>query len=132
MKNGLPSQRPLWRPASVLALNLLLAAPLASTAAPWSAASQITLDRKITLRAEAQTIESVLDRLEQQLDVRHPRRNGAGAWHHYRRHHRCYRRLQPKRTGGQHAGVQQRGLHGAGSTAHGQHYGPGYLSEGER
>ncbi|RZL06860.1 MAG: SusC/RagA family TonB-linked outer membrane protein, partial [Hymenobacter sp.] len=70
MKNGLPSQRPLWRPASVLALNLLLAAPLASTAAPRSVASQITLDRKITLRAEAQTIEAVLDRLEQQLDVR--------------------------------------------------------------
>jgi TonB-linked SusC/RagA family outer membrane protein len=70
MKNGLPSQRPLWRPASVLALNLLLAAPLASTAATRAAVSQITLDRKITLRAESQTIEAVLDRLEQQLDVR--------------------------------------------------------------
>ena len=70
MKNGLPSKRPLWRPASVLALNLLLAAPLAGSAAARSVASQITLDRKITLRAESQTIESVLDRLEQQLDVR--------------------------------------------------------------
>ena len=70
MKNGLPSQRPLWRPASVLALNLLLATPLVSTAAARATASQITLDRKITLRAESQTIEAVLDRLEQQLDVR--------------------------------------------------------------
>jgi len=70
MKNGLPSQRLLWRPTSVLALNLLLATPLASIATARAAVSQITLDRKITLRAEAQTIESVLDGLERQLDVR--------------------------------------------------------------
>ncbi|RYY13112.1 MAG: SusC/RagA family TonB-linked outer membrane protein, partial [Cytophagaceae bacterium] len=69
MKNSLPSRRHLWRPASLLAFNLLLASPLVSAAATRAPAAQITLDRKITVRAESQTIEAVLDKLAQQLNV---------------------------------------------------------------
>ncbi|MFD1873328.1 TonB-dependent receptor [Hymenobacter bucti] len=69
MKNGLPSRRHIWRPASLLAFNLLLASPLVSTAAARAPEAQITLDRRITVRAESQTIETVLDRLAQQLGV---------------------------------------------------------------
>jgi TonB-linked SusC/RagA family outer membrane protein len=69
MKNNLPSRRHLWRPASLLAFNLLLASPMVSAAALRAPESQISLDRKITVRAESQTIESVLDRLAQQLNI---------------------------------------------------------------
>ncbi|MGI4740856.1 MAG: SusC/RagA family TonB-linked outer membrane protein [Janthinobacterium lividum] len=70
MQKPLPSRRHLWQPASVLALNLLLVNPLVSAAAPGASTAQITLDRKISFRADSQTIEAVLDRLEQQLGVK--------------------------------------------------------------
>ena len=70
MKKPLPSRRHLWQPASVLALNLLLVSPLVSAAAPGASKVQITLDHRISFRAESQTIEAVLDRLEQQLGVK--------------------------------------------------------------
>ena len=69
MKNSLPSRRHLWRPASLLAFNLLLASPMVSTAAIRATEAQITLDRKITVHAESQTIEAVLDKLAQQLNI---------------------------------------------------------------
>ncbi|RYY09239.1 MAG: SusC/RagA family TonB-linked outer membrane protein, partial [Cytophagaceae bacterium] len=69
MKNSLPARRQLWRPASLLVFNLLLASPLVSAAATKVPAAQITLDRRITIQAEAQTIESVLDKLARQLNI---------------------------------------------------------------
>ncbi len=71
MKNSLLPQRSYWRPTGVLALHLCLAYPLSGLAAGHaSVKTQIVLDQKITLRAEYQTIESVLNQLEQQLHVR--------------------------------------------------------------
>ncbi len=71
MKNSLPPQRSYWRPTGVLALHLCLAAPLSGLAAgSASVKTQIALDQKISIRAEYQTIESVLNQLEQQLHIR--------------------------------------------------------------
>ncbi len=70
MKNGVHPPRGLWRPASVLALHLCLASPLASLAAGGSVSTQIVLDRKITVKIESQTIESVLDQLASQLHIK--------------------------------------------------------------
>ncbi|AMR29425.1 hypothetical protein A0257_21550 [Hymenobacter psoromatis] len=71
MKNSLPPQRSYWRPTGVLALHLCLAYPLSGVAASHaSVKTQIVLDQKISMRADYQTIESVLAQLEQQLHVR--------------------------------------------------------------
>ncbi|MGI4738125.1 MAG: TonB-dependent receptor [Janthinobacterium lividum] len=71
MKNNLPPQRSYWRPTGVLALHLCLAAPLTGLAAgSASVKTQIALDQKISIKAEYQTIESVLNQLEQQLHIR--------------------------------------------------------------
>ena len=71
MKNSLPPQRSYWRPTGVLALHLCLASPLSGLAAVHtSVKTQIVLDQKISVRADYQTIESVLTQLEQQLHVR--------------------------------------------------------------
>jgi TonB-linked SusC/RagA family outer membrane protein len=70
MKHPLLPRRGLRRPASLLALQLCLAYPLSGMANVSAVRTQIVLERKITVKAEAQTIESVLDQLEKQLNVR--------------------------------------------------------------
>ncbi|MVN78152.1 SusC/RagA family TonB-linked outer membrane protein [Hymenobacter sp. HMF4947] len=70
MKNDLLSPRGLWRPASVLALHLCLAYPLSGMATATAVRTQIVLDRKISFKAESQTIEAVLDQLEKQLNIK--------------------------------------------------------------
>ncbi|MDJ0365710.1 TonB-dependent receptor [Hymenobacter sp. H14-R3] len=54
----------------MLALHLCLASPLVSLAANGSARAQIVLDRKVTVKIESQTIESVLDQLASQLHIK--------------------------------------------------------------
>jgi hypothetical protein len=70
MKHHLLPRRGLRHPASLLALQLCLAYPLASMATVSEVRTQIVLERKISVKAESQTIESVLDQLEKQLNVR--------------------------------------------------------------
>ncbi|MBC8082093.1 MAG: secretin and TonB N-terminal domain-containing protein, partial [Hymenobacter sp.] len=53
-----------------LALQLLLAAPITTFAAPQRVIAQAVLERTVSLQANAQTIESVLNQLERQLLVR--------------------------------------------------------------
>ncbi len=70
MKHPLLPRRGLRRPASLLALQLCLAYPLTGMATVSATRAQIVLERKISVKVEAQTIESVLDQLEKQLNVR--------------------------------------------------------------
>ncbi|WP_324675869.1 TonB-dependent receptor [Hymenobacter sp. GOD-10R] len=70
MNNRVPFSRR-WYPIRLVALSLTLATPLAaSVAAPGPVLSQVLLERKVSFKAEAQTIESVLNQLEKQLNVR--------------------------------------------------------------
>ncbi|WP_188814309.1 TonB-dependent receptor [Hymenobacter cavernae] len=69
MKNRVPFTRR-WYPARLVACSLLLTSPLASIAAPRPVIAQVVLERKVSFSVEAQTIESVLNQLEKQLNVR--------------------------------------------------------------
>lgn len=70
MKRPLLSRQSSWYPAQALALQLLVASPLTALATPQRVTAQAVLENTVSLRAEAQTIESVLGQLEKQLRVR--------------------------------------------------------------
>jgi TonB-linked SusC/RagA family outer membrane protein len=57
-------------PAGILALHLFLAAPVASMATAHATRVQVVLERKTSIKVESQTVESVLDQLEKQLNVK--------------------------------------------------------------
>ncbi|TPG62359.1 SusC/RagA family TonB-linked outer membrane protein [Hymenobacter nivis] len=70
MKNQVLFSRRFGQPLRILALQSALALPLTAVAfTPPVMAQQGLLERHVTLQAEAQTIESVLSTLEQQLAV---------------------------------------------------------------
>jgi TonB-linked SusC/RagA family outer membrane protein len=70
MKNRIPLLRHVWSPSGMLTLHLAMACPLAGMATATSAKTQVILDRKVSVKVESQTIETVLDQLEKQLNVR--------------------------------------------------------------
>ncbi|MDF7814885.1 SusC/RagA family TonB-linked outer membrane protein [Hymenobacter sp. YC55] len=70
MKNSLLFSKRLGYPLRVLALQSALALPLTTVAiASPSVAQELVLERRVTFQAESQTIESVLNTLEKQLNV---------------------------------------------------------------
>jgi TonB-linked SusC/RagA family outer membrane protein len=70
MKNRLFLTKRFGYPLRVLALQSALGLPLTTMAiAPPAMAQQVVLERRVTLQAEGQTIESVLSQLEKQLNV---------------------------------------------------------------
>ena len=70
MKNRIPLLRHVWSPSGMLTLHLAMACPLAGMATATSVKTQVILDRKVSVKVESQTIETVLDQLEKQLNVR--------------------------------------------------------------
>ncbi|WP_375437571.1 TonB-dependent receptor [uncultured Hymenobacter sp.] len=70
MKKPVLLTRRFWGPAKLLALHVALACPLAGTVKASPLLMQVLLERKISLKAQAQTIESLLSQLEKQLSVR--------------------------------------------------------------
>ena len=70
MKNSLLFSKRFGYPLRVLALQSALALPLTTVATARPAvAQQVVLERHVTFQAESQTIESVLNQLEKQLNV---------------------------------------------------------------